>query len=676
MRGVTWVLVAVGMTTVTLGRSNAQSEEAPGQPIITLASARTLTAGDAIKEVPPGDSAYYIAYAGAKPITAEALERLSAFPIEGYIYPNSYVMRLNDADWRRLQELGLIRHAWLYNSSGIIDPQLAMPAESIAAVHLFESADVRSVLARLGEWHIPINGVAGTSLIVHAYREELQQIAEIPGVRYIGVPESFEIINDDTAVFLHVDRVRERYGLYGDGQIVAIADTGFDIGEISDQMHHDYWTLVDGQFFTRVLEVVDYVPPDLGISTSPDDLQGHGTHVSGTVLGWGLLSGSDPEINLYDGSFAGMAPRASLMFGAFGFDDPYSNYLYISGSGELYDSFYMKTNFYNRGARVMSNSWGCSLGPCPSSAYKLSSQTTDRYIGENRDFVIVFAAGNYGLYNSVRPPGNAKNTLSIGAAVDDITVATFSCRGPTDDGRVKPDLVAPGISLVSTLSQLAHSSCDAVYPENPNYSYCTGTSMATPATAGVATLVREYYIRYQNHFPSAALVKATLINGAWDMGYGIPSYEAGWGFVDVLESLPSDGKELVFLDRRKLLAGEQREIRQSVGSGGPLKVTLVWTDFPGELESERTLVSDLDLEVVDPHGHRYAGTGGGSAFVRTGGQTVPGPVGVPQYDRINNVERIIMERPLAGEYTIRVSAFNTPMGKQDFALVVTFATGP
>ena len=113
-------------------------------------------------------------------------------------------------------------------------------------------------------------------------------------------------------------------------------------------------------------------------------------------------------------------------------------------------------------------------------------------------------------------------------------IAYFSSRGFTDDNRIKPDVVAPGTYIISTSS----SKLDASYywgEIDPFYAYDSGTSMATPIVAGTAALVRQYYVDNKSISPSAALIKATLINGAINMN--LPKNAQGWGRVDIENSL-------------------------------------------------------------------------------------------------------------------------------------------
>jgi subtilisin family serine protease len=206
-------------------------------------------------------------------------------------------------------------------------------------------------------------------------------------------------------------------------------------------------------------------------------------------------------------------------------------------------------------------------------------------------------------------------------------MAAFSSRGPCLDGRIKPDIVAPGTNIISTKSSLATDLWTTGGLggglEN-SYIFSGGTSMSTPLVAGAATLVREFYTDVEGltaPSPSAALIKATLLNGAFDMSpgqYGTgptqeipdpprPNNVEGWGRVDLETSIfPTAQKTLRYADvTTSLNTGESRIYDFTVGPGAvPLKATLVWSDYPGSTVAGGGLVNDLDLILIDPTSSR------------------------------------------------------------------------
>ena len=301
------------------------------------------------------------------------------------------------------------------------------------------------------------------------------------------------------------------------------------------------------------------------------------------------------------------------------------------------------------------------------------------------------------------PPGTAKNCLTVGAAEstrsdggyqssygqlwpgnysvrplqdDKVSdnghdVAAFSSRGPTQDGRLKPDLIAPGTNILSVRSQALQASVKGwglYLPLPDKYMFDGGTSMATPLVTGAAAVVRQYLRTVKGRrAPSGALIKATLIHAAQYRAYrfeqGSPDQAAdtsqGWGHLNLANVLaPPDPIQVRWYDNVSgLNTGESMRWSCSVRDARvPLKITLAWTDYPGSAGHAPNLVNDLDLVVTSPSNKVFYGSGGS----RKNGD---------RPDRVNNVERVIIPAPEPGRYQIQIRAFNVPHGPQDFALV-------
>jgi serine protease AprX len=368
---------------------------------------------------------------------------------------------------------------------------------------------------------------------------------------------------------------------------------------------------------------------------------------------------------------------------------------------DLHDLF--MPPYRDDGARVHTNSWGASTN----GGYDASATEVDDFVWNNRDCVICFAAGNDGVDSqsrgvidngSVGSPGTAKNCITVGAtennrpdfpipiAGDDRNLtwgigwpssfsaspinsdkvadnpdgmAAFSSRGPAVNNRVRPDVVAPGTCILSTRSRLATGTGWGLSPD-PLFFYEGGTSMATPLVAGCAAVVRQYLIQQGVASPSAALIKAMLINGAKvipgqysppEVGQP-PDFSDGFGRVDLAATIGpyAAGETVTFKDERTALdTGQEETTTQSINAQGKvLKVTLVWTDPSGE-----ALQNDLDL------------------VVQAGGQEQHGnfPLGSPNFDRANNVEEVIWRNVPPGNANIIVRGFRVT-APQTYALVV------
>ena len=539
--------------------------------------------------------------------------------------------------------------------------------------------------------------------------DEILRLARMPTVRWIEPVGQPHLLNDVARSIMHVDAAWQNRSLFGAGQIVAVTDSGLDTGITAT---------LSADFAGRL--VATHV-----ISAGGDlaDQNGHGTHVAGSVAGAGVQSGANPAQHQYAGSFAGVAPEAGLVVQAFEADP-------LGAITGLPDDYYpMFSQTYADGARLHTNSWGDYTGPISDTeasfgGYPYGSQRTDQFIWDHLDMTIFFAAGNSGTDgtpgvfgfctggdgvvdpDSLLAPATAKNVITVGAsennrssggyggfpwllvslcfstnpiALDTLAndpdgMAAFSSRGPADDGRVKPDLVAPGTNIVSTFSH--DPNVDAAlwlkHESNPNYAYNNGTSMATPLAAGVGALAREWLVQKGIAKPSAAAVKATLLNTTADIAPGqygegttqeIPSVwpnnVAGWGRID-LSFIDTPNPYAFWIDDHSagLATGQMVTYTHTseksltvVDSAQPLRVMLVWTDPPASLSASAQLVNDLDLVVIGPDGAMYYGN------------SVTG-------DRINNVEGVIIDQPALGAYSVRVRAFNVPIASQPYALAV------
>ncbi len=530
-------------------------------------------------------------------------------------------------------------------------------------------------------------------------------------------------------------------GYDGSTQTVAVADTGIG-GGTTTTAHRDIpsnrvtaiynWPGAAGSCFQTVVN-----------DGSIDVDSGHGTHTSGSVLSGGEPSGLGrgiaPAAHLVFQSTENYATITSLCRILYG----YTNGYYLLGLPTNLQNLYSQA--YTAGARVHSNSWGAAVA----GDYNTDGVNTDTFVWNNRDMVITFSAGNEGIdansdgvidNDSIGSPGTSKNVITVGASENQRTdnypcdtslsyttcasqsganviatygtswpsdypanpiandpaagnanqMAAFSSRGPTDDGRIKPDVVAPGTWILSTYSDLYQQGYDASanpqnsayqydgwgFPYNSYYKYMGGTSMSNPLTAGGAAVVKDYYSKAYSINATAALVKATLINsavdildenndGASDNDFPIPNNHEGWGRVNL--DAATDGT-IQFVDEGTGLSTGGNANFQVTTTGGPLKVTVVWTDYPSTDTATVNLVNDLDLTVSGPSG-TFRGNVFSGGWSATGGSA----------DRRNNVENVYIQSPAAGTYTVTVNGFNIPNGPQKFAIVVdggTLGTGP
>jgi subtilisin family serine protease len=594
------------------------------------------------------DSDYYLVkFSG--PIMPEWKDTLSSMGVifSEYVPDYSFVVSFTPSMRPDVQSLDFVDSVISYSPKLKYYPSLKSVSSADDVnfyVLLHDGANSSDALEKLSQQNLNVSLISEGKLRVTCKYSQLDSISSIDDVSWIEQVPRYVLVNDQAAIIISADTTWDSHGLSGLNQVVAIADSGLDTG-FSVNMSDD--------FFGKVTIFNWY-------GTSADDTNGHGTHTSGSIAGSG---------NYSNDLFKGMAYNANIVFQAIG-DDSGTKYVYPPNN--ISDLF---IEAYSNGARVHSNSWGsdANLGE-----YTVDSQSIDDFMWNYTDFLIVFAAGNAGSsLGTVEFPSTAKNGLSVGASenyrpskgdtADNIDeVASFSSRGPADDGRVKPDLVSPGTYIVSSKSTLGVTSCTSSYETNSNYSYCSGTSMATPIAAGAVALVQEHYKGLGVTTPSAALVKAVLINGAMDIGYGLPSNETGWGRINLTESLyPSTPKVINYTDYATgLSTGESFTYNFTVYNDSvPLKVTVVWTDYPSEVGASKNLVNDLNLVVTSSDGSVFNGNDVLNPFNN-------------EVDDTNNVEQVNISNVSMGSYLVNVSAFNIPNGPQPFALVVSGAVKP
>lgn len=608
---------------------------------------------------------------------------------------------------------------------------------------------IRSLVARTGAqvlgYEADLMIVAANSSLLDAMAE-VDDVASINNYRLNQtLSTSSAPLRNDTARDIIGASVANTRGYDGSSQIAAVSDTGLG-GGTAATAHSGIpssrvtgvfnWPGAAGGCFNTVVD-----------DGAMDVDSGHGTHTAGSVLNAGGLGGIGrgvaPAARLVFQATENWATVSNYcqLFGGY----PANGYFLIGLPSDL-KTMYQQA--YNAGARIHSNSWGAAVaGDYTVDSMNTDSfvwTNRDMVItfsagNEGAD------ANNDGVVDndSTGAPGTSKNVITIGASENarpdnfpcdtsltytsydsyqagqtcasmgginqlgtagsrwgftaaplnnDPTagnaqqMAPFSSRGPTDDNRIKPDVVAPGTWILSSASSMYQEGYggsvnprNGAYqwdgwgmPYNKDYKYMGGTSMSNPVAAGGATVVKDYYNKaYNGMNASAALVKATLINSAVDLldenndgtndnDFPIPNPHEGWGLINL--DAATDGT-VKFVDEGTGLSTGGSQTINVTTTGGPLKVTLVWSDYPSTDTATVNLVNDLDLTVTGPSG-TYRGNVFSGGWSATGGTA----------DRRNNVENVYLQAPAAGTYTVTISGFNIPNGPQKFALAVDGGT--
>ncbi|HET9625413.1 MAG TPA: S8 family serine peptidase [Kofleriaceae bacterium] len=598
-------------------------------------------------------------------------------------------------------------------SRGASDLAAAALADShTVMVSVFPDADVAAIVAAAGK--LPGATVVGAddaaaaaATSAPANRKRFLRVRlRVPGTQLAAVTQALAAIDDvfwvdveghrgllnDTTIWVGQSGLNANmttpifdHGIHGEGQVVGYIDTGLDAdscyfrdparGLPPTNACNGGTTVNTAQRKVIGVDFLTSTECANGIASTEWDTQNHGSHVAGTIAGDNFANPivHDPG--------DGMAPGAKLVVQDAGFRT--DNCGDLPGIGcPVVDLKPIFQQAYTQGARIHTNSWGDNENATVQNTYTAASEDVDQFMFDHPDFLIFFAAGNAGPgTGSVGSPSTAKNGVSVGAtqrATAANSMASFSSCGPTTDGRIKPDLTMPGQSIVSARNdgRVTTNNCSTIT--------MSGTSMASPAAAGMAALVRQYYtdgnyptgapVTANKRTPSAALVKATLLNSTAVMtgtGAGpVPDHCQGWGRVLLDDALFFTGQaRKLFVDDdagfAQGAAGQTKSFTVTVTAGQSLRATLAWTDFPSTPAASINLNNDLDLTVSGPSG-TFLGNVFSASHSVTGGAA----------DRRNNVEQVAIPTPLAGTYTITVRAFNVPSSAQPFALVVSGGVTP
>ncbi len=372
---------------------------------------------------------------------------------------------------------------------------------------------------------------------------------------------------------------------------------------------------------------------------NPGSISNHSTHVSGTMIG------SASQVN---GLAKGMAPMAELLTYDFGADEP-----------EM-------TNAAANGLLISNHSYGIASENVPLwyiGYYDSNARDIDRIVYNAPYYLPICSAGNDrqsgentadGGYDYLTDKSVAKNNIVVAATFEvldyqdasDVFMSSFSSWGPTDDGRIKPDISAKGVNMYSSSGG-----------SNASYTNMSGTSMATPNVSGSLLLLQQHYNDLNGEYMLASTLRALAIHTADEAGFDPgPDYRFGWGLLNTQRAAQviSQDKNQTMIISETLDANDVYTYTFKADGTQDISATIAWTDpaatpLPGGNEDVATpsLLNDLDLRISQD---------GGATFLPWVLNVATPTAGATTGDNVvDNVEKIEINDALAGEYIVRVS---------------------
>ncbi len=480
--------------------------------------------------------------------------------------------------------------SWAVKSQGTVDVWISFP----------KSFSFETVQQELQSKSFEIISTQQKNYRVIALRAavtRLSELALLPFIEFVqSAPAEDKAINYNSMFASRANVLKAPLAvggknLNGQGVVVGIGDDG-DV-----QTHLDF----TGRLINRAGEIP----------------RAHASHVAGTIGGAGIIQ------ELY----AGYAPKSTLI-------------------GQVFSNIITNAPAYvqDQGMVITNNSYGSVVDDCAyNGLYDLTARILDQQAFDLPELQHVFAAGNDGFRPCASYPAgfktvlggyqSAKNVLTVGSTDYKRDVSVFSSKGPVKDFRLKPEIMSQGQFVASTWV-------------NNLYSYNNGTSMAAPGVSGgLALLVQRYRQLNSGVNPKNALMKALLCNGADDRGNAGPDFSYGLGCMNLLRSLKMMEDVTYFTTIVTQGSNNIHSIAVPANTA-QLKVLLYWQDPPAAVMASKTLVNDLDLEVVSP----------GGTILPLKLDTLPANANNPATnaaDHTNNIEQVVINTPVAGNYGLK-----------------------
>lgn len=561
------------------------------------------------------------------PVTAAQQQALKNAGIEllQYLPDFTYQVRLKKAQqYSRLYSIGVraitqmpgnAKYGGELKQSILIQQPEAMLTLTVQLLPTVQWNDVRAQFENFGATLTKSTFSNQGLLQIRVAAKQIDAISKMPAVAYIntGNNEVMPLNQRERGMFGLTNLTGSEAGgrnLTGTGVTVGVGDD-------ADPIHVD-----------NTKNVLNRTPISIA--------NNHGRMVSGVVSGDGLL----------EERFRGVAPKSLLIVDYFDF---------ILAKTPTYFSDY--------GMTVTNNSYYNGLVGCPgNSDYNELSVYVDQQIYSNPFLQHIFAAGNDGQRTCTPYPlsfGTIKSGYQVGKNVLDVAdyhigtdnLNLSSSRGPVEDGRIKPEITASGVAVMTP-------------SRNNSYQDGYGTSFSSPFITGVWSLLTERYKQLNgNNLPKSALLKAIICNTGDDRGNPGPDYSFGFGFVNPRRAAEAVENKRYFLGTLSTGGSASQTITVPAGTK-QLKVMLYWHDKPGSPIAARALINDLDLTVTD----------GANSYQPWILNASPSSVNLPAVrgiDRINNIEQVTIDNP-GNAVTINLSGFQVPDGPQEYIVTYEF----
>lgn len=621
------------------------------------------------------ESGYYIVQM-IGPIYDAWTEELKADGIEilGYAPHYAFIVRADAEQIMQAKTKSFVQWTGIYQPAYKLEKDILNQKGIIrTTVQVFPNEDINDIAQQISEMGFEVtqieNHVLCKTMDVVLDIEQLSDIARIPAVLWIQKWSEPTFTNQNcqwvtqtgwrSSIPSNPGARQVWYnGVVGNGVVLSSTDSG--IRTTHQQYYDASFPINSPGVFPNHRKIVGYKNYQGAVFGDNSAFGYHGTHVNCTIAGNDTILGSS--------NYDGMAKQARIYFVDIGSN---SGLVVPQNLTAMYDTIHLGRGLpYTILQHSGSWGWGNSSG-----TYLLQDASTDAYVYANPDLLNLYAAGNEYSATRIRNPGMAKNILTVGAmlnSTNSTSIASFSSRGPTQDGRMKPNIMAPGDGTTLWAGLISANGAGT-----NGYVGMSGTSMATPAVNGAVGLIRQYLlagfypsgaantsdsIKYQ----SAALLRAmTMVSADPNVGYTIPNANVGWGRIDVDSVLffAGNSRNLMIIDDTiGVTTGMSITDSFVVNSAIPLRVCLAWTDTAASSGANPTLVNNLHLELTAPSGTYYRGN------QYSGGQSSSNP---GSWDNINVEECARINSPQTGLWHITVIGQNIPNGPMGFAFAVT-----